>query len=291
MTSLNQPGSPKSGSSTSWLRRHLPEVIAASTMGAFALIVISCSNKQEKPIAELSMPAAAQSTPAASPTPTPTPKKVKKHRPTTATYVNSDYGISVTYSRKYGIKFSDDEQLTWPGLGPVASGFGNSTGATVATIELPGSMYRGTDFATGFLNISVSRALGQEQCGQFSTEKTEDAVQASAVKVGANDFHEVETTVAENMKRGDTRYYHAFKNDVCYEFALGVGTSRDGAEDSTPQVDRTDVFRKLEKVLATVQIKPLEKQKDVEDVHASGASAETPTTSELAPTMIGSDKL
>jgi hypothetical protein len=41
-----------------------------------------------------------------------------------------------------------------------------------------------------------------------------------------------------------------------------VGTSRDGADDWKAQVDRTDVFRKLERVLATVRIKPIEKQKE-----------------------------
>ncbi len=294
MTSLNQSEPSNSGRTVSWLRRHLPEVIAASTMGAFALVVISCSSKQEKPVTAISVPEAAVSAAMASPTPTPTPapKKVKKHRPTTATYVNSDYGISVTYPRKYAINFGDDAQATWPGLGPVASGFGNSSGAMVASIELPGSMYRDTDFAAGFLNMSVNNTVGREQCEQFAMEKADDAVQSSAVKVGANDFHEVETTVSQNMKQGDARYYHAFKNDVCYEFALGVGTARDGAEDSTPQVDRTEVFRKLEKVLATVQIKPLDKQKESENVHAvTGTSAETPGTSEPALTTNASDKL
>ena len=41
----------------------------------------------------------------------------------------------------------------------------------------------------------------------------------------------------------------------------------DGADDSKPQVDRTDVFRRLERVLSTVRIKPIEKQKEGEDVH------------------------
>lgn len=289
MTSLNQSGS---SNTVSWLRRHLPEVIAASTMGAFALVVISCSSKQEKPVtAQISAPEAVASAPAASPTPTPTPasKKVKKHRPTTATYINSDYGVSVTYPRKYGIKFADDGPLTWPGLGPVASGFGNSSGAPVATIQLPANMYRDTDFATGFLSINVNNQVGREQCEQFAMEKVDDAVQSSAVKIGANDFHEVETTVAENMKQGDARYYHAFKNGVCYEFALGVGTSRDGSEDSTPQVDRTDVFRKLEKVLATVQIKPVESHKEAEDLHAVAGTHEAPA--EPASTVVSSDKL
>jgi len=78
---------------------------------------------------------------------------------------------------------------------------------------------------------------------------------------------------------------------VCYEFTMGVGTSRDGAEDSMPQVDRTDVFRKLEKVLATVQIKPLEKQQEG-DVHSADQdSPKTPAIAEPAATVIGSDKL
>ena len=70
MTILNQSASSKSGRIMSWLRRHLPEVVAASTMAAFALIVISCSSKREKPAtAEISAPEVAASTPEASATP------------------------------------------------------------------------------------------------------------------------------------------------------------------------------------------------------------------------------
>ena len=54
----------------------------------------------------------------------------------------------------------------------------------------------------------------------------------------------------------------------------------------------TDVFRKLERVLATVRIKPIEKQKEGEDVHdVVGGSPESPAISEPASTLLSLDKL
>src|SRR5690242_4161888 len=132
MANLNQSGNEEKvqGGSMKWLGAHLPEVIAAATMAAFSLVVVSCSKKEVRPAAiEYSQPAQSASAAAvATPTPTPVPKKAKKARPTTATYVNSDNGLSVTYPRKYAIKLGTDAQMTWPGMGPVPMGFGQDGG-------------------------------------------------------------------------------------------------------------------------------------------------------------------
>jgi hypothetical protein len=53
------------------------------------------------------------------------------------------------------------------------------------------------------------------------------------------------------------KYYHAFSNGMCYEFALGIGIDENhGAEEITP-VDRTAVFAKLETILASVKLAPI----------------------------------
>ena len=70
------------------------------------------------------------------------------------------------------------------------------------------------------------------------------------------------------MKQTDAKYYHAFNNGACYEFALGIGTESDGNVEGITPVDRKAVFGKLEKILATVKLQP-----------AVVPEAETPTPS------------
>lgn len=47
------------------------------------------------------------------------------------------------------------------------------------------------------------------------------------------------------MRQASSQYYHIFRNGVCYEFELGLGTAGFGAVDGLKQVDGDDVFRKL----------------------------------------------
>src|SRR5205823_5921 len=127
-----------------WSTERLPALFAGLVMVTVFVAVVSCSRKNSEPAAIASIaPAAPMATPApatAAIAPIPTaPKKVKKHRPTTATYVNSEYGVSITYPRKYGLKLGDEAQLSWPGLGPVPTDFVKPGGVMLAAVELPAS--------------------------------------------------------------------------------------------------------------------------------------------------------
>ncbi len=153
------------------------------------------------------------------------------------------------------LKVGDEAQLAWPGLGPVQMDFVKAGGVTLAAVELPDSSYPETDFASAFFNMSVNLGLTASECEQLTPQASSGEAPAAKVKLGGIEFYEKENVNQEELKQADTRYYHSFQNGMCYEFALGVGTARDGADDQTPQVDRTEVFRKLEKILATVQIK------------------------------------
>jgi hypothetical protein len=75
------------------------------------------------------------------------------------------------------------------------------------------------------------------------------------VKFGAIEFHDVED---HTTKQAGAKYYHAFNNGACYEFALGIATNDEGnvnLEEITP-VDRQVVFARLEKILGTVKLQP-----------------------------------
>ena len=247
-----------------WSTERLPALFAGLVMVTVFVAVVSCSRKSSEPAPIASIAPAAPipaSVPAAAPVvPTSTAtKKVKKHRPTTATYVNGEYGVLITYPRKYGLKLGDEAQLTWPGLGPVPTDFIKPGGATLAAVELPASLYPDTDFTSAFVNVSVNRAVTSDECAQFAfPQVSPETASAAKLKVGALEFNEIESITGESPKQADAKYYHVFQNGACYEFALGLGTSGDEAADGTARVDREKIFSRLEKILATVTIKPVE---------------------------------
>jgi hypothetical protein len=245
--------------------KHLPAACAGVVMVALLFGLGSCSKHSEKQAStassESSSPAPTlHETPTStSTTPAPAPKKIRKPRRTTATYVNQTYGVSFTYPKKYALKVGDQALLTWDDREPVATEFSKSGGLTVAAVVLPIELYPDTDLHSAFLGLKVNRNLTSSECEQFSTTeaKSTDAAKPAQVKLGGLQFSEMEGVDGGEQQQEDTKYFHVFKNNACYEFALGVGTARDGEDDRTPQVDRTQVFRKLEKILATVQIKPI----------------------------------
>src|SRR5215831_8317739 len=93
-----------------WLSTYLPAIGAGTVMAAVLLLAISCSKKADKSamISPPSVPAVTSPAPStvAAATHAPT-KKVKKIRPANATYVNSAYGISFSYPRKYSLQVGD----------------------------------------------------------------------------------------------------------------------------------------------------------------------------------------
>jgi hypothetical protein len=136
-------------------------------------------------------------------------------------------------------------------------------------VEVPENSYPGTDFKSAFVNLSVNPGMTSEACTQFaSLEKNAPADPSSTqpqtiakvanVEIGGIYFSKVEnsTTATQKLQQTDARYYHAFSNGACYEFALGIGTEGDGNVEGVAPVDRKQVFGKLEKILATVRLQP-----------------------------------
>jgi hypothetical protein len=107
-----------------------------------------------------------------------------------------------------------------------------------------------------------------------------NAVQPSDVELGGMNFREVENISGESTKQVDTKYYHLFEGGSCYEFALGLTTAWDGNEDGVNLVDREDVFRRLEKILAGVKINPA--VAPMAPAVASSENTEKPASNEAA---------
>src|SRR5690242_11580825 len=234
-----------------------------------AVVSSSNQNSSTQAVALPAVPAPATTPQAIEPV---KPKKVVKKRPSTVTYNDTNYGISLQYPRKYMLKTGEKAKLNADGIEyPV--NFVQPGGMTVAAIELPGNSYLGTDFYSAFLSVNVNRNLTSEQCEQFaepaattsevatiSSEQSQGESQSQVVandkatsptkvSIRGTDFSEVENTI----EKSDTKYFHTFQNGSCYEFALGLQTAE--LIDGIDPVNRDEVFAKLEKVLATVKIK------------------------------------
>lgn len=299
MTNLNLSGNQSNDKQQKQAAKNEDESIKNQTVGAlgalamFAAVIVigSCSTSKPvavqqpvQPIAPVSAPAL--SVPAPAPVPAPVVAKAKKHRAATLSYVNREYGLSFNFPRTYHLetqlgaaKGDTEAQATSATTDLVQMNFVHPGGVALAAVEMPANSYPGTDFKSGFLNVSVNPGMTSEACAQFapaeantgtdvsSPAKTEAAKTEAAktepakivpVKIGAIEFQQVESPSGATMQPADTKYYHVFGNGGCYEFALGISTNGAGngdGEEIAP-VDSQAVFAKLKKILATVKLQP-----------------------------------
>jgi len=270
MTQLNLSGRQPNNTQQKPITKHEDESIKNQTVGALgalamfaAVIVIASCSRSNKPVAvqeplkpEAPVSASAVTTPAPVTTPVPAVAKTKTRRAATLSYVNREYGLSFSFPRNYRLKAQSksDTEIA------AQMNFVQPGGISLAAIELPGNLYPGTDFKSGTVNVSVNPGMTSEACGQFAVPEpgtgTDSAAKTDQVKLGAIEYHEVETSDRAMMKEADAKYFHVFGNGACYEFALGVGTdSGHNLEEITP-VDRQEVFSRLEKILTTVKLRP-----------------------------------
>jgi len=259
----------------SWLSTSLPAVFGIAGMAAVLLFAISCAKKSDNAEnTKINPPASAvanSNAPVTAVTLPEVPKKVKKHRPTNATYVNGVYGISFSFPRIYSLQPTDKQASSFP----VRSGFLKPGAVQVASADMPDDSYPDTDFSSALLNVSLNPDMTAEECGQFvQNSKDPDAAKPTTVKLGNNEFTELEQMAGEETRQSDLKYFHLFKNGACYEFALDVETSRK-ADEELAQVDRGKVFQQLEKILTTARIKGVEMQ-GVENAQKSAGPTETP---------------
>lgn len=261
-----------------WLSTYLPAISAGTVMAVVLFLAISCSKKADNSAAKISAPEApAVTSPAPSTTAAVTPeppKKVKKHRPNNATYVNGTYGVSFSYPRKYSLQAGDDKSSL-----PVAANFVKPGAVEIASVDMPGSLYTDTDFSAGLLNVSVNPGMTADECAQFvpsANAKPDDAPKPETVKIGSNEFTVLEQMSGETTHQTDLKYFHVFKNNACYEFALDVETSRKPDEELA-QVDRGKVFQQLSKILTSARIKDVELP-GVENAEKTPAASPAVTT-------------
>ncbi|MBZ5663581.1 MAG: hypothetical protein LAO30_03170 [Acidobacteriia bacterium] len=263
---------------SSWSRQQKLAMIAGFGILGLLLAVSACSKQSPKPaLVGVSSPASNSPTPAATATPaatsavaTPTTatKKTHKKRPANVTYTDPNSGVSFLYPRKFALTAGDKAQPQFAVLGDASMNFVQPGGFTVATVEMPAGLYPGTDFASGFFNVNVNRSVSEQECGHFAVVDSHNIdgapVDAEKVEIGSTDMETTSNFSASAMTQSETQYYHSYENGACYEYVLSVGTAGYGAKDGVEPVNRDEVFAKLEKILATVKINPVEQEKVAE---------------------------
>ena len=189
--------------------------------------------------------------------PKPAKKRVQRKAPM-ATYSDPTYGISFRYPKNYILKTSDTSKDEIA-QGPVQTDFVEPGGTRVAALELPKTAYPGTDFTSGFFRVNVNSTLSQGQCEQFAFPKSEAAnnepSMPAKVKLGGNEYAMVENAGDSTTGEPHVKYFHRYENGNCYEFGMGLGTSDESVAGVKP-VNRSLVFGRLERILASVKVNP-----------------------------------
>lgn len=291
----------------------------------FAAILIVCSftvgcssdkpktvrSTNQTPVTHTPSPAAVSPT-TVPPIPTtqasakPVHKKITRRSPVTVTYIDKNSGVSFQYPRKYALKTGDaaDKLIS---SDPVPMNFMQPGGVALAAVEIPEGIYPKTDLASASFDVSLNKALTEEQCGEFSEPKPspvpnaaagQDAVAASSelpssqlpssklppsklpskLMIGDMELQSTETLASVGTGQEAAKYYHAFENGTCYEFALKVATTGVETDEGGKQVDRDEIFKRLDTILATVKIGPVKESAVTASLPAASSSTATPAT-------------
>jgi len=258
---------------SSWSRQQKLAMIAGFAILGLLLVVSACSKQSPKPaLVGVSSPASSSATPAAATVPVTAPttaaspataKKTSKKRPANVTYSDANSGVSFLYPRKFALTSGDKTQPQLAvSTNEVQMNFVQPGGVAVATVALPGGSYPGTDFASAFFNVNVNRSVSEQECERFALVDTRnsvsEAINTEKVTIGSTDMEMTSNFSANAIKQAETQYYHSYENGACYEYVLGLGTEGFATEGGIEHVNRDEVFAKLEKILASVKIKPVE---------------------------------
>jgi hypothetical protein len=260
-------------------------------------LAVGCSSEKPKPQASTNQTPIAQAAPAAPIAPVsaapetqtaakPAHKKAVRHVPTTVKYVDKNSGVSFRYPRKYMLKTGDAaDELVSSNL--AVMDFAQPGGVVTAAVKIPEGAYPKSDLISAMFDVSVNKSLTAAQCGEFSAPAPSDSATPANTpeQTGTSSpkliLGDLELTSAETVGSADARkeaskYYHVFENGACYEFALKVATTGVEPDEGGKPVDSDEVFKKLETILATVKISPveIEKQATGAPVAAPGSAAQ-----------------
>ena len=267
---------------SSWSRQQKLAMIAGFAILGLLLALSACSKQSSKPaLAGISSPAPTPATPtiaaiSATTTAAATPaaaKRAARKRPANVTFSDANSGVSFLYPRKALLTSGEKARPQFAPLGDALMNFTQPGGVAIATVELPNDSYPGTDFASAFFNVNVNHSVSEQECAHFAVVDSHNvngaSVDAEKMKVGPAEMAATSNFSASVLTQSETQYYHNYENGACYEYILSVGTAGYGVNDGVQPVNRDEVFAKLEKILASVKINPVE-QENVAEAAGSG---------------------
>ena len=275
--------------SVNWGKSNFDKTIGTVVFAALLIvcsIAVGCSSDKPQPASSnnqsgvmqpkppvVTAPVSAPSAPVLQAATKPVHKKIVRKAPATVTYADKTSGVSFQYPQKYSLKTGDaaDKLLS---SDPVPMDFVRPGGFAVAVVAVPESAYPKSDLGWASFNVSMNKALTAEQCGQFPDAKPAAAVDPvpapdpaapAAVKpaklmIGVMELQSSETLASQGTREEAAKYYHVFENGACYEFALKVTTLGIENQGGASHVDRGEVFKRLERILASVKIQPAEEK-------------------------------
>jgi hypothetical protein len=205
--------------------------------------------------------------------------------PATRTYTDQASGLSFTYPRKSTLEVGNKAEQDGLVATQLRMEFVEEGGVTMAVVELPGIAKSGSDFTPALFAISANKDLTVDQCGRFAREENADKANSdSADKAALSTGSSMQTIggveyaeLDKQTEQGAVKYYHRYvlgtmpEDNACYEFALSVKSaeqkheneSTPSAQSSTSDVEHNAAFAKLEKILASVNIKGEKKSETV----------------------------
>jgi hypothetical protein len=262
-----------------WTRGDKIGVVACFALLGVLLVISACSKQEQTsatvnatnatasaassiPLAELpGTGTVAASAHAATPA---SPKKSRRKLAANVKYSDANSGVSFMYPRKAALASGDKNQsAATTDTDTLPMNFVQSGGMPVATVALPRTHYPGRDFSAALFRVNVNRGVSAEECPHFAFVDSSDAdaepIDAQKVKVGDTDMQMTSEFAGSAARQLETRYYHAYQNGACYEYVLGLSTAGFG-ETGVHAVDRDQVFARLEKILASVKVRPVDEE-------------------------------
>jgi len=158
-------------------------------------------------------------------------------------FTSSIYGVSFVYPSAYNFEAEHYAYLSSPD-------FANAEGAVVfGTVEIPATLYPGTNFSGGEFAVSVSRAItNSAACNQFATGEPESTVTVNGVS------YSVSKRATGGMGHWQSyKILHTYQNGFCYEFMFEIdGYNRGNLEDPASVREFSDAPKIQDTLLAGI---------------------------------------
>lgn len=173
---------------------------------------------------------------------------------TTSTYQNVDVGISFEYPNNWIVKSGDTAE--WRMGNAVVGDYGlytkyDPSSISLITVEIPPSLYPGTNLKGAYFNLSVDKQLSQNQCLALTSQPGPNNG-GGVITIGGVVFN---WTRAGSVAAGTDEYtenYSGYTNATCYEFNLGDTTGSDVSATGTIELGSANDISVLEGVLSSV---------------------------------------